>query len=109
MLDCNWISTCRLIINKKCLSYNDNYSEKLFYLVSRKLEESLLEPDELTKREKFKLNDTDKSDEVYWYLRYLFNNVYKIGNNFEKKKTVIFSILKYLYLMKEVTFFYKYE
>ena len=106
LINYNWIPNCKLIINKECLSYNI-YLEKLFYLEQCKLKENLSQPDESDRDQKFELDDTDKNDEIYWYLKYLLNNVYKIGNNFEKKKKAIFNILKYLYLMKEVNFSYK--
>ena len=109
ILNNNWISEYNIILNsnseKIIYTYPDDIKKLKFY-VPHNLEKQLLEPDDIMNLKgnpiTFEVdNNKDYYDDAYWYLKYLFENVYvdkmKSAN---KNKKMIMGILKYLYFLK---------
>ena len=107
-LNYGWVPSYSITFNHKTEYILNKYKKelnKLRFLVSHNLEESLLNTDKKRIKVKNKENIKDannESDSVYWYLLYLFNNRYvDKTQNFFSKKNIIFTILKYIYFVKK--------
>ena len=111
ILNDNWISEYTILLNpdsEEVMNENFlNYQDKLIFFVPHNLERKLLDPDDIMKLNNNPLtlevdNNKDYYDEAYWYLKYLFENIYvdKIKNE-KRIKNMIMGILKYLYFVKE--------
>ena len=108
ILNNNWIPTYNVILN--AFSSNILYKYKkeldnLKYFVSHDLENKLLEPVDKSRIKKNEEREKeimlDPKDEIFWYLKYLFNNVYIDSiKNEERNKILVSGILKYLYIEK---------
>jgi hypothetical protein len=110
----NWISLCtltfnqnseKIILSKEC----ESERKKIKYLVPGSLENELLSPDdkELKKRI-FNGQPFLKNDEVFWYLKYIFQIRYKCdeikykNKNKSLSKFLINKILRYLHFEKYI-------
>ena len=96
----NWISSYTLTFNPKSneiINKYTNMENEIKFFVSQKLSKKLFNNDEKTK------TFNNNNDMIYWYLKYLFNNkYYNSSSNFISKKNCVSSILKYLYLEKNI-------
>ena len=108
ILNNNWIPTYNIILNAFSSSMLYKYRkeiDRLKYFVPHDLENELLEPDDKSKIKNIggrnKESILDPNDEIFWYLKYLFNNVYTDDiKNDERNKNLVSGILKYLYFEK---------
>ena len=107
ILNNNWISEYNIILNRNSekiiYTFPDDIKKLKFY-VPHNLEKQLLEPDDIMilKDNPITLevdNNKDYYDDAYWYLKNIFENVYKMKND-QKVKKLIMGILKYLYFLK---------
>ena len=109
ILNNNWISEYNIILNYKSefmmASFSDDVTNIKFF-VPHNLEKKLLDPDDIMALNDNPIalevdNNKDYYDEAYWYLKYLFENVYVDKIKSEKRnKNMIMGILKYLYFLK---------
>ena len=109
ILDNNWISEYTILFNYKSSIIISSLSDdikNIKFFVPHNLEKKLLEPDDIMKLRNNPItlevdNNKDYYDDAYWYLKYLFENVYvdKIKNE-KRNKKMIMGILKYLYFLK---------
>ena len=116
IIDKNWISQYTITFNrdsKAIINELRSNTKDLKYIVSRYLESNLLnsedilkfvqtknqaELDELVKNVELK---KDPYDEIYWFLKYIFEKVYTDDlKNDARVKDMIFDILKYIYFIK---------
>ena len=108
ILNNNWIPTYNVILND--ISSNLLFKfrkeiDKLNYFVPHDFENELLEPNDKAKIKNIKEREKeimlDPKDEIFWYLKYLFNNVYfdEIKTD-ERNKNLVSGILKFLYVEK---------
>lgn len=110
ILNNNWISEYNIILNYQSefmmASFSDDTANIKFF-VPHNLEKKLLEPDDIMALNDNPIalevdNNKDYYDEAYWYLKYLFENVYVDKIKSEKRnKNMIMGILKYLYFLKK--------
>ena len=114
----NWISLCtftfnqnseKIILSKEC----ESERKKIKYLVPASLENELLSPEDKDFKKKiFNGQPFLKNDEVFWYLKYIFQIRYKcdeiIHENKNKNKNkslskfLINKILRYLHFEKYI-------
>ena len=103
----NWISSYVLIFNPKSndiLNKYKNMKNEINFFVSPKLAKKLINSTEKIK------SINDNNDIIYWYLKYLFSyKYYNSSSNFITKKNCINSILKYLYIEKNIKIAYNLE
>lgn len=103
----NWISSYTITFNTKSsdiLNKNNNLKNISFF-VPHKLENKFLNENEINK-----IANKDINDDIFWYLKYLFNfKYYNSSSNFVSKKICINSILKYLYYDKKIKIRYTLE
>ena len=98
----NWISLCtltfnqnseKIILSKEC----ESERKKIKYLVPGSLENELLSPeDKESKKKIFNGQPFLKNDEVFWYLKYIFQIRYKCDENEYKNKNKNKSLFKFL-------------
>jgi hypothetical protein len=110
----NWISLCTLTFNhisEKIILSQECESErkKIKYLIPGSLENELLSPeDKEIKKKIFNGQPFKKNDEVFWYLKYIFQIRYKCdeikNKNINKSlsKFLINKILQYLHFEKNI-------
>ena len=110
----NWISLCTLTFNQiseKIILSQECESErkKIKYLIPGSLENELLSPeDKEIKKKIFNGQPFKKNDEVFWYLKYIFQIRYKCdeikNKNINKSlsKFLINKILRYLHFEKNI-------
>ena len=110
----NWISLCTLTFNhisEKIILSQECESErkKIKYLIPGSLENELLSPeDKEIKKKIFNGQPFLKNDEVFWYLKYIFQIRYKCdeikNKNINKSlsKFLINKILRYLHFEKNI-------
>lgn len=110
----NWISLCTLTFNQiseKIILSQECESErkKIKYLIPGSLENELLSPeDKEIKKKIFNGQPFKKNDEVFWYLKYIFQIRYKCdeikNKNINKSlsKFLINKILGYLHFEKNI-------
>ena len=110
----NWISLCtltfnqnseKIILSKEC----ESERKKIKYLVPGSLENELLSPDDKESKKKiFNGQPFLKNDEVFWYLKYIFQIRYKCdeieykNKNKSLSKYLINKILRYLHFEKYI-------
>ncbi len=112
ILEGNWIYSCVFTLNEKskelwknevAQSQNQNQKQKILYLLHHELEDELLIPNEINKRNKMKYSKTNC--EIVWYLKYVIIEKYakknKIKINYYEMKKIIFN----LYLLIVFLFF----
>ena len=110
ILNNNWISEYNIILNYQSefmmASFSDDTANIKFF-VPHNLEKKLLDPDDIMALNDNPIalevdNNKDYYDDAYWYLKYLFENVYVDKIKSEKRnKNMIMGILKYLYFLKK--------
>jgi hypothetical protein len=109
ILNNNWISEYNIILNYKSEFMMSSFSDdanNIKFFVPHNLEKKLLDPDDIMALNDNPIalevdNNKDYYDETYWYLKYLFENVYVDKIKSEKRnKNIIMGILKYLYFLK---------
>jgi hypothetical protein len=118
----NWVSKYRIVFNPKSDIYLYNLKEeeeknKILYLVSHSLEDTLLSNKELVERNKIFINKSkknsitqDRDDNIYWIMWQLnYRKNKKNKQNARIRKKIIFNILKYLYFTKPVDIQYELE
>ena len=110
----NWISLCTLTFNQnseKIILSQECESErkKIKYLVPGSLENELLTPEDKELKKKITNGQPfKKNDEVFWYLKYIFQIRYKCdeikNKNINKtlSKFLINKILGYLHFEKNI-------
>ena len=100
ILEDNWISSYTLTFNSKSneiLNKYKNIGNEIKFFVSSKLSKKLFNNNEKN------IGINDNNDAIYWYLKYLFNyRYYNSSSTFTTKKNCICSILKYLYVEKNI-------
>lgn len=104
----NWISKCRLTLNKRAEHifqiYEQEKNNKFIYLIPHCLEDKLLLPEEIVIRNNLYLS-FDKEDDIYWILKNVFYKKFGKKRDFSKyliNKKIIFNILKFSYFNKPV-------
>ena len=109
ILDNNWISEYTIVLNSIPIEIMTNYEKNIKnikFFVPHNLEGKLLEPEDIMALNNNSFasevdNNKDYYDEAFWYLKYLFENVYYDKNRNEMRiKNMIMGILKYLYFLK---------
>ena len=105
----NWINEYLIALNSNSKKYFNNFSndiKNINFFVPHSLEEKLMNPEDAFKYLKnpaiIDINkNKDKDDDAYWYLKYLFKNIYVDKYNDENRiKYIVMGILKYLYFQK---------
>ena len=92
----NWISSITITFNSISNNILNNCKDL-------KNNIKFLVPPKLTKKIFNVKNNQENNDIIYWYLKYLFDyKYYNSSSNFVSKKLCINSILKYLYIEKNV-------
>ena len=109
ILNNNWISEYTILFNSTSELIITNFPKdikNIKFFVPHNLERKLLEPDDIMEMKNNPItlevdNNKDYYDDSYWYLKFLFENVYvdKIKNE-NRIKNMIMGILKYLYFLK---------
>ena len=93
----NWISSYNITFNSKSYDILNKFKDeenKISFLVPHHLEKKFLN----------KEKNINNNDIIYWYLKYLFTfKYYNSSTDFITKKKCIDTILKYLYIEKNVT------
>ena len=106
----NWISFYTITFNSssnKLVDTFKNKTENITFLIPHKYEKMFLTNYESIK---LKANAFDYDDEIFWYLKYLFNHKYiDYSYNYENNKKIITTILKYLYFEKKVKLNHSFE
>ena len=108
----NWISSCNLTLNSKSeeiykLPDCQNEKNKIKYLVPASLEIELLSPDDMILKKK--INNDIKTDNIFWYLRYIFKVRHSCVDNYKKKRKESLSkflannILSYMHFQKFIS------
>ena len=89
--------------NNKNKTNEPNKGKKISYLLHHELENELLTPNELNRKNK-KHIEASNDDDVVWYLRYLiifrFSKKSQYNIDYHSMKNIIFNILKFLYFTK---------
>ena len=110
----NWISSCILTLNEKSKKIYElkecvDEKNKIKYFVPDNLENQLLDPDDKQLRNKINNNKIiTKSDNVYWYLKYIFKIRYSCVDNDKKNreeslaKFLTNNILSYIHFQKNI-------
>ena len=107
ILKYNWIPSYVITLNKKSeeISLSFNWIKKdVDFLISCSIEKKIYKEIDLNLNKKDK-NDqkNDINDEVFWMLKYIFYCRYSnFKLNFLEIKSIIFGILKYLYLTSNI-------
>ena len=95
----NWISSLTIILNSKSNDILNKYKtlkNSIQFFVPTKLTTKIVDKN-------ININNQDYNDIIYWYLKYLFDFRYcNSSSDFTSKKIYINSILKYLYIEKNV-------
>ena len=109
ILNNNWISEYTILFNctsELIITDFPKDVKNLKFFVPHNLEKKLLEPDDIMAMKDHPMtlevdNNKDYYDDAYWYLKFLFENVYvdKFKNE-NRIKNMIMGILKYLYFLK---------
>ena len=108
----NWISSCNLTLNSKSEEIYkkpecQNEKNKIKYLVPISLENELLSPDDMILKKQ--INNDVKSDNIFWYLKYIFKVRYSCVDNYKIKRMESLSkflannILSYIHFQKFIT------
>ena len=107
----NWISSCNLILNSKSeviykLPECQNKKNKIKYFVPASLEDELLSPDDIILKKT--INNDIKTDNIFWYLKYIFRVRYSCVNNYKTNRIESLSkflannILSYIHFQKSI-------
>ena len=109
ILNNNWISEYTILFNctsELIITDFPKDIKNLKFFVPHNLEKKLLEPDDIMAMKDHPMtlevdNNKDYYDDAYWYLKFLFENIYvdKFKNE-NRIKNMIMGILKYLYFLK---------
>ena len=109
ILNNNWISEYTILFNCNSELIISNFAKdkkNIKFFVPHNLERKLLDPDDIMEMKDNPItlevdNNKDYYDDSYWYLKFLFENVYVDKIKSEKRiKNLIMGILKYLYFLK---------
>ena len=99
----NWISSLVIILNSQSndiLNKFKNLKNNIKFFVHPKLTKKLIKE---KNNNNININNQDNNDIIYWFLKYLFDyKYYNSSSNFTSKKICINSILKYLYIEKNI-------
>ena len=117
ILKYNYIPKYRLIFNPKndleVIYYKEEIMNNISYLVLQHLEDDLSINDESVRNKKKKnknKKDKDIDDNLYWVINQIVNKKIKKNELFLKnRKKIIFNILQYLYLTKNVEIIHQFE
>ena len=105
----NWISSYLILFNRKSYGFINNNlklikKEDINYITkkNKKPNKNIIINNEINDK-------NDISDEIFFYLKYIFNKKYGKEIDFYSKKKIISKILKYLYATKIATFNFDFE
>ena len=106
----NWIASYVIILNKKCkdiLSECNSLKKEIPFIASFSIQKKYFYD---VGKKSIKINKNNTSEEAFWILKYLLYCRYSnYSLNFMEIKKIIYSILKYIYLIQNIKLKHKFE